>query len=64
MHYKYDPAAIRAALPAHRRHEFDAAYLGALAAAGRTFSLEQLHSVVGEWARTLPSGPARPQDAI
>ncbi|WP_307801644.1 DUF6247 family protein [Actinomadura violacea] len=47
----HSPASIRAALPAARRPEFDVAYLAALARAGNTFDLAELHRVVAEWAR-------------
>jgi hypothetical protein len=50
---KYNPAEIRAALPASRRDEFEVAFLTALAKAGQTFSLDELHKVLEAGANAL-----------
>ena len=48
----HDPAAIRAALPADDRADFEQSYAKALDEAKRTFSLEPVAVALEQWRRT------------
>ena len=47
----HDPAAIRAALPADDRADFERSYAEALDEAKRTFSLEPVAATLEQWRR-------------